>query len=158
MFRLITKRVTTNSTFIRRYSTRVDDKLKGLVLGIYETELSDEPKLTKSAKKLNDQYNGRLYEMIKESGMTGRLSETRVFTNLHPDYHVICVTGLGKECDEYNPHESIFQGMENVRQAGKLLHVLTARSRFYDPNDVDINMLAIISTIVTTFMGTKFLC
>lgn len=117
MFRLILKRLTSNSTFVRRYSTRIDDKLKGVVLGIYETDTKDEPKLTQSAQKLNEQHNGRLLEMIKESGMTGRLNETRLFTNLHSDFHVICVAGLGKECDEYDELESIYQGMENVRQA-----------------------------------------
>lgn len=115
MFRLILKQIKTNN--IRPYSTRLDEKLKGLVLGIYETQLKDEPKLTRSSKKFNEQHSGRLLEMIKESGMTGRLNETRLFTHLHPDYHVVCVTGLGNECDEYNKCESIFQGMENVRQA-----------------------------------------
>lgn len=118
MFRSIFNQLKSNSTFsVRAYSTRLEEKLKGVVLGIYETELKDEPKLTKSTKKFNEQHNGRLLEMIKESGMTGRLNETRLFTNLHPDYHLICVTGLGKECDEYNPSETIYQGMENVRQA-----------------------------------------
>lgn len=118
MFRSILKQIKSNSAFIRRtYGTRLDEKLKGIVLGIYETELKDEPKLTNSAKKFNEQHNGRLFEMIKQSGMTGCLNETRIFTNLHPDYHVICVSGLGKECDDYDPQESLFQGMENVRQA-----------------------------------------
>lgn len=137
MFRLIIKQIKANSTFFRRFSSRLDDKLKGLVLGIYETELIDEPKLTKTAKKLNEQYNGRLYEMIKESGMTGHLNETRLFTNLHPDYHVICVAGLGRECDEYDPYETIFQGMENVRQAAAsgciALSELNCRTMLLEP-------------------------
>lgn len=91
--------------------------VKGIVIGIYQKEGNDEPKLTRSGEKINDQTEGMLSKLICESKITGKLGRGKIFSNLHYEYTCIAVVGVGLEGIGFNELEMLDEGMENVRTA-----------------------------------------
>lgn len=71
--------------------------------------------LTHYGEKFDKRVQGKLTELIKESGITGILGKGKVFNNLDPEYSSVAVIGLGKEGLGFNALEGLDQGMENAR-------------------------------------------
>lgn len=71
--------------------------------------------LTSYGEKFDKRVQGKLTELIKESGITGILGKGKVFNNLDPEYSSVAVIGLGKEGLGFSVLEGLDQGMENAR-------------------------------------------
>ncbi|XP_030383356.1 cytosol aminopeptidase [Scaptodrosophila lebanonensis] len=91
--------------------------IKGLVVGMYKKESDKDLKLTSSGEKFDDRAQGKISELLRESGYTGALGKGKLFSNLDPEFRSVAVVGLGQEGAGYNELEMIDEGMENARVA-----------------------------------------
>ncbi|ALC41007.1 S-Lap5 [Drosophila busckii] len=91
--------------------------IKGVVMGVYAKEGDKEPKLTSSGEKFDDRAQGKISELVRETGMNGELGKGRVFTNVDAEFSMVAVVGLGQEGAGFNDMEMIDEGMENARVA-----------------------------------------
>lgn len=90
------------------------DMTKALVLGVYSTDTSVE--FTESAKEFDSQIKGQLKSLVSEFGPSKK-SKTKIFYNLHRDYPVVSVVGLGPRNASYNEDEDVDEKRENIRSA-----------------------------------------
>ncbi|XP_037938257.1 cytosol aminopeptidase-like [Teleopsis dalmanni] len=104
----------------RSYS---DDKgsgqrqLKGLVVGLYQAEEGECPKLSTSGEKFDGRIKGKLMELVKECCLSGKVGMGQVFTNIDQEFKAVAVVGLGREGIGFNELEMLDEGMENARVA-----------------------------------------
>ncbi|KAL1122430.1 hypothetical protein AAG570_002761, partial [Ranatra chinensis] len=88
---------------------------KGLILGAYDGCDKGELKLTPTAKKFDQETNGKLSTLLK--GADIRLGRAEVYTNVHIDFACVAVTGLGPEGEGIDSLESLDKCKENIRIA-----------------------------------------
>lgn len=96
------------------------DMTKALVLGVYQTasETADSKtvEFTESASQFDAQVKGQLKSLVSDFGPSKR-GKTKTFYNLHPDYPVVSVVGLGPQNVSYNEDEDVDERRENVRSS-----------------------------------------
>ncbi|KAH8235088.1 hypothetical protein KR032_008756 [Drosophila birchii] len=90
---------------------------RGLVVGLYQKEGDNGPKLSSSGQKINDRLNGKLAKLICESKISGHLGRGKVFNNVDAEFKSVAVVGAGIEGIGFNELEMLDEGMENVRVA-----------------------------------------
>lgn len=86
------------------------DKMRALVLGTYPGVL------TESASKFDSQSGGRLKDLVSKFGPNEK-GKVKTYYDLHPDYPVVSVVGLGPKDVGYNEAEDIDEKRENVRSS-----------------------------------------
>ncbi|XP_037927374.1 cytosol aminopeptidase-like [Teleopsis dalmanni] len=91
--------------------------LKGLVLGLYQEEEGNPPRLTSSGEKFDDRVKGKITEVVKVCEMKGKVGMGKVFNNIDTEFRSIAIVGLGREGIGFNELEMIDEGMENARVA-----------------------------------------
>ncbi|CAH1389100.1 unnamed protein product [Nezara viridula] len=87
---------------------------KGLVIGAYETCTDGEYKLTPEGEKLNGQIQGKLTELLKDSGI--KFGKAALYHGIC-DYYSTVIAGLGLENTGYNETEVLYENRENIRWA-----------------------------------------
>ncbi|XP_008315686.1 cytosol aminopeptidase [Cynoglossus semilaevis] len=99
--------------------TELQQKKKGLVLGVFEQEKGKESNvhLTEAAKDFDQTVSGKLSELIKISGPTLKKGKCRLFYGMHADFPCVAVVGLGEENAGVCAAENWNTSKENVRQA-----------------------------------------
>ncbi|KAH8398232.1 hypothetical protein KR222_009066 [Zaprionus bogoriensis] len=110
---------TTVNQQVRHFAGKGDDGciVKGVVVGVYSKEGDKEPKLTSSGEKFDDRAQGKISELVRETGMKGDLGKGLVFMNVDAEFGAVAVVGLGQEGAGFNDLEVIDEGMENARVA-----------------------------------------
>lgn len=103
----------------RKFHISTADMTKALVLGVYQQSAGDSagskvPTLTESATHFDGQTGGRLKNLVSEFG-PAKKGKPKIFYNLHPDYPVVSVVGLGSSDAGYNEAEDVDEKRENVR-------------------------------------------
>ncbi|SPP74247.1 cytosol aminopeptidase [Drosophila guanche] len=103
---------------LRQYAAeKCDSVIKGVVVGMYSKEGDRPPKMTSSGEKFDDRVQGKITELIRETGLKGELGKGRVFMNVDAEFRAVAVVGLGQEGVGFNDLEMIDEGMENARVA-----------------------------------------
>ncbi|XP_022224766.2 cytosol aminopeptidase [Drosophila obscura] len=102
---------------LRQYADKCDSVIKGVVVGVYAKEGDREPKMTSSGEKFDDRVQGKITELIRETGLKGQLGKGRVFMNVDAEFRAVAVVGVGQEGVGFNELEMIDEGMENARVA-----------------------------------------
>ncbi|XP_034654625.1 cytosol aminopeptidase [Drosophila subobscura] len=103
---------------LRQYAAeKCDSVIKGVVVGVYAKEGDRPPKMTSSGEKFDDRVQGKITELIRETGLKGELGKGRVFMNVDAEFRAVAVVGLGQEGVGFNDLEMIDEGMENARVA-----------------------------------------
>ncbi|XP_062128011.1 cytosol aminopeptidase [Drosophila sulfurigaster albostrigata] len=104
---------------VRHYAIKCEEGsvVKGVVVGVYSKEGDKEAKLTSSGEKFDDRAQGKISELIRETGMRGDLGKGLVFMNVDAEFSAVAVVGLGQEGAGFNDLEVIDEGMENARVA-----------------------------------------
>lgn len=103
------------------------DMTKALVLGVYQpagdqssssatANSKTTPILTESANHFDTQISGKLRSLVSEFG-PNKKGKAKTFYNLHPDYPVVSVVGLGSPDAAYNEAEDVDEKRENVRSS-----------------------------------------
>ncbi|CAH2019747.1 unnamed protein product [Acanthoscelides obtectus] len=91
---------------------------KGLVLGVYTNP--DDPfdvgQLTPTGQRYDAMVCGRVTELLKYSALP-RTGEVRLFYNLDPEFSMVAVAGLGRQCQGYDVFEQMDEGKETIRVA-----------------------------------------
>lgn len=92
--------------------------MKAILVGAFEKKENDNKALvlTSLAQQINEQTGGKLLEQLNVGGAL-KASKTRIFYNLHKDYPIIGVVGLGAHDAGFNEQEELHEGKENVRSA-----------------------------------------
>ncbi|XP_063708982.1 cytosol aminopeptidase-like [Culicoides brevitarsis] len=91
---------------------------KGIILGLYENESkSDLINFTSRGEIFDKRLEGKLSEVVQQTGLSGKIGEARVFNGIDNEFGSVCVVGLGKEGVGYCEIESLDEGMENARVA-----------------------------------------
>ncbi|KAH8384643.1 hypothetical protein KR093_003952 [Drosophila rubida] len=109
-----------NNRLLRRYAVGKCEEgsvVKGVVVGVYSKEGDKDPKLTSSGEKFDDRAQGKISELVRETGMKGDLGKGLVFMNVDAEFSAVAVVGLGQEGAGFNDLEVIDEGMENARVA-----------------------------------------
>ncbi|XP_002138166.2 cytosol aminopeptidase-like [Drosophila pseudoobscura] len=101
----------------RQYAEKCDSVIKGVVVGVYAKEGDRQPKMTSSGEKFDDRVQGKISDLIRETGIKGQLGKGRVFMNVDAEFRAVAVVGVGQEGAGFNDLEMIDEGMENVRVA-----------------------------------------
>ncbi|XP_017018345.1 cytosol aminopeptidase [Drosophila kikkawai] len=91
--------------------------VKGLVLGLYQKEGDNDPKLTPTGQKIDDKLKGKLANLICETKLSGHLGRGKIFNNIDPEFRSVAVVGVGLEGIGFNELEMLDEGMEFVRVA-----------------------------------------
>lgn len=110
------------------------DMTKALVLGAYQSNSagnSTTNQLTESASKFDAQLSGKLQSLVNDFG-PNKKGRAKVFYNLHPEYPVVSVVGLGSPSAGYNEAEDLDERRENVRSS-----IATAAKSVRDEQGVD---------------------
>ncbi|KAH8380880.1 hypothetical protein KR200_007575, partial [Drosophila serrata] len=102
---------------IRNSCTGENAPAKGVVVGLYQKEGDNDPKLTPSGQRIDDRLKGKLARLICESKITGHLGYGKVFNNIDQEFKSLAVVGVGLEGIGFNELEMLDEGMENVRVA-----------------------------------------
>jgi len=92
--------------------------MKAILLGAYE-EKNGENKtlvLTDLGKKINEQTGGKLNEQLNIAGPV-KAGKTRHLFNLHKEFPIVTVSGLGSPDAAFNESEGVNEAKENVRAA-----------------------------------------
>lgn len=90
---------------------------KALILGVYQQANGDAKAnsiLTESASHFDSQVDGKLKDLISKFGPTKK-GKAKTFYNLHSDYPVVSVVGLGAPDATYNEAEDVDEKRENIR-------------------------------------------
>lgn len=115
---------TSNSILYSKFSgnrfvhlTQVD-MTKALVLGAYQSNSagSSVSQLTEAGAKIDAQVSGKLQSLIKDFGPSKK-GKAKTFYNIHPDYPVISVVGLGSPNAGFNEAEDVDEKRENIRSS-----------------------------------------
>jgi len=96
------------------------------VIGVYQKEGDNEPKLTPAGEKVDHRLQGKLQELICETKITGRLGRGKVFNNIDPEFRSLAVVGVGLEGIGFNELEMLDEGMEKTQ-------VMESRSSVWGP-------------------------
>lgn len=122
---------TTNQLFFTRsiHLTQVD-MTKALVLGAYQTS-SSSSQLTDAGSKIDAQVSGKLQSLVNTFG-PNKKGKAKVFYNVHPDYPVVTVVGLGNQNAGFNEAEDLDEKRENIRSS-----IATAAKATRDEQGVD---------------------
>uniref|UniRef100_A0A336LS38 Cytosol aminopeptidase n=1 Tax=Culicoides sonorensis TaxID=179676 RepID=A0A336LS38_CULSO len=89
-----------------------------IILGLYETSpKSDSVTFTTHGEAFDKRLEGKLSELVRQSGLYGKLGDSRVFNGIDNEFGSICVVGLGEEGVGYSELEDLDEGMENARVA-----------------------------------------
>lgn len=96
-----------------------EPKLKGAVFGLYtDPDERDHPgKFTPTADVYDQSTGCRLKDLLRYSHPLPTLGQTRLFYNVNEEFGVVCVVGLGKECQGYDVYEQMDEGKEAIRIA-----------------------------------------
>lgn len=95
---------------------------KALVLGVYQQSGGDNQTaktpgvFTTSASFFDTQTGGKLKNLVGEFG-PHKKGKAKTFYNLHPDYPVVSVVGLGSPDAGFNDSEDLDEKRENVRSS-----------------------------------------
>ncbi|XP_033253725.1 cytosol aminopeptidase-like, partial [Drosophila miranda] len=73
--------------------------------------------MTPSGEKFDDRVQGKITDLIRETGLSGQLGKGRVFMNVDAEFRAVAVVGVGQEGAGFNDLEMIEEGMENARVA-----------------------------------------
>ncbi|XP_033251399.1 cytosol aminopeptidase-like [Drosophila miranda] len=73
--------------------------------------------MTQSGEKFDDRVQGKITDLIRETGLSGQLGKGRVFMNVDAEFRAVAVVGVGQEGAGFNDLEMIDEGMENARVA-----------------------------------------
>ena len=97
------------------------DMTKALVLGVYQASGEQAsgkvaPAFTESAAHFDSQVGGKLKNLVTEFG-PNKKGRAKTFYNLHPDYPVVSVVGLGSKDAAFNETEDIDEKRENIRSS-----------------------------------------
>jgi len=92
--------------------------MKAIIVGAYETKNGDNKTntLTKLGQKINAETDGKLMEQLNIAGPL-KCAKTRLFYNLHKNYPLIAVAGVGSADATFNELEEMNEARENVRAA-----------------------------------------
>ncbi|XP_033253049.1 cytosol aminopeptidase-like [Drosophila miranda] len=101
----------------RHYAEKCDSVIKGVVVGVYAKEVDRQPKMTPSGEKFDDRVQGKITDLIRETGLSGQLGKGRVFMNVDAEFRAVAVVGVGQEGAGFNDLEMTDEGMENARVA-----------------------------------------
>lgn len=90
--------------------------MKVILLGSFEKKECDNKinVLTPYGQKINEQTGGKLLEQLNVAGHL-KHCKSRVFYNLHADYPLVVVVGLGSHDAGYNEQEDLDESRENIR-------------------------------------------
>ncbi|XP_037960517.1 cytosol aminopeptidase-like [Teleopsis dalmanni] len=106
------------STFLRQIRFNSNDQSKhGFVIGIFEDDDSNSPKLTPIGEKVDDICSGGLSEIVNGCEITGQLSKGIILKNIHQEFKNIAIVGVGPEDIGLDECGMIDEGLENVRIA-----------------------------------------
>jgi len=87
--------------------------IKGVVVGVYSKEGDGkEVKMTSSGEKFDDRTQGKISELLRETGIKGDLGKGKVFMNVDAEFRAVAVVGLGQEGAGFNDLENIDEGMD----------------------------------------------
>lgn len=90
---------------------------KALVLGVYQAGTNNESsEFTQSASQFDTQIKGQLKSLVSEFGPSKK-GKAKTFYNLHPDYPVVSVVGLGPQNAGHNSDEEVDEKRENIRSS-----------------------------------------
>uniref|UniRef100_A0A6G1SG35 Cytosol aminopeptidase n=1 Tax=Aceria tosichella TaxID=561515 RepID=A0A6G1SG35_9ACAR len=98
------------------------DMTKALVLGAYQPTGGDASSnkqasvLTESASQFDSKVNGKLNSLVAQFG-PHKKGKAKTFYDLHQDYPVVSVVGLGPPDATFNEAEDVDEKRENVRSA-----------------------------------------
>ncbi|XP_033251125.1 uncharacterized protein LOC117190172 [Drosophila miranda] len=101
----------------RHYAEKCDSVIKGVVVGVYAKKGDRQPKMTPSGEKFDDRVQGKITDLIRETGLSGQLGKGRVFMNVDAEFRAVAVVSVGQEGAGFNDLEMIDEGMENTRVA-----------------------------------------
>ncbi|EDW35830.1 GL17468 [Drosophila persimilis] len=101
----------------RQYAEKCDSVIKGVVVGVYAKEGDRQPRMTPSGEKFDDRVQGKITDLIRETGLNGQLGKGRVFMNVDAEFRAVAVVGVGRDGAGFNDLEMIDEGMENARVA-----------------------------------------
>ncbi|BET01937.1 manganese ion Hypothetical protein [Nesidiocoris tenuis] len=105
---------------VRKYSDCASSSnKKGLVLGAYDGCDFGELKLTRTAARFDEATGGKL-KMLLKGGAGIKKGVAKVFSNVHPEFLSIAVTGLGHQGIGESNKESLDLCKENIRWASGL--------------------------------------
>lgn len=89
---------------------------KGIVLGLYEQESKCDPlRFTSRGEIFDNRLEGKLMEVVQQTGITGKIGQARVFNGIDKEFGSVCVVGLGKEGVGFCELEMLDEGMVCVR-------------------------------------------
>lgn len=100
----------------RDYASKCD-KVKGVVVGVYEKEGDKPMQLSESAVTLDDSTGGKLTGLVRDRGMDGRAGKGLMFNGLEGEFSTVAVVGMGPMNAGFDEMEELDQGMENIRIA-----------------------------------------
>ncbi|XP_033251120.1 cytosol aminopeptidase-like [Drosophila miranda] len=95
----------------RHYAEKCDSVIKGVVVGVYAKKGDRQPKMTPSGEKFDDRVQGKITDLIRETGLSGP------WMNVDAEFRAVAVVGVGQEGAGFNDLEMIDEGMENARVA-----------------------------------------
>ncbi|XP_033251128.1 cytosol aminopeptidase-like [Drosophila miranda] len=101
----------------RHYAEKCDSVIKGVVVGVYAKKGDRQPKMTPSGEKFDDRVQGKITDLIRETGLSAQLGKGRVFMNVDAEFRAVAVVGVGQEGAGFNDLEMIDEGMENASVA-----------------------------------------
>lgn len=90
-----------------------------LILGVYDEDETTGGAVcfTKAGALFNHSVQGKLVQLLKDSGPLPKLGELRVFPKIDANFNVVGVTGLGPNTIGYDKIEQRDEFKENIRKA-----------------------------------------
>lgn len=126
------KSVIINRIYKTSFHTSQIKMTKALVLGVYnQQDKSSQPLLTEAAKALDSQTNQRISQLVGQFG-PDRKGKVKLHYNVHADYPVVAIVGLGSKDAGFNEAEDIDERRENIRSS-----VAIAAKSIRDEKNVD---------------------
>lgn len=89
---------------------------KALVLGVYQGSGDSSPVLSNCASNFNKQVDGKLQKLVDQFGPSKK-GKCQVFHDLHKDYPIVSVVGLGSQNARFNESEDLDERRENIRSS-----------------------------------------
>ncbi|XP_034478465.1 cytosol aminopeptidase [Drosophila innubila] len=133
------KRVLSVSSGARYMQVRTKCDMNGIVIGLYLKEGEKDPQMTSNGEKFDDRVSGKITQLVRETGMTGKLGKGRMFSNVDEEFSSVAVVGLGQEGAGVDEEEMLDVGMENTRIAAavgaRFLQMQGAQTVFVDGMD-----------------------
>lgn len=98
----------------KSFHTSQANMTKALVLGVYTQQ--QQITFTEGASAFNKQVDQKLSQLVNQYG-PDKKGKVKVYYNLHADYPVVAVVGLGSQDVGYNESEDLDERRENVRSS-----------------------------------------